>query len=248
MKRFFIALLLSTQLFATPEPLIVGTTTGYAPYVSLGIDGNYEGFDMDFAQELATKLGRTLVIKDCGSMPSLLMALQLGKVDILIWAISITDERMKKMSMVYYQGEKVTQMPLLFWKEVDPKIKSIDDLAKGYPVSVEAGSFQESVLRGYPEVKLKQVEKVTDGVMEIRFGKSGALMVDPSLVAKLKEQYPEIRLVYLDLKPENYSFGNGICIRKNDSALREEVQKATDLLIQEGKIRALEKKWNLGGA
>jgi len=226
------------------EPLVVGTSSGYAPYVSLDAGGRYEGFDVDFAEELGKKLNRKIVLKDLGTMPSLLVALQQKKVDVLIWAISITEDRMKKMDMVYYQGEKVREMPFLFWKKVPEGIKSIEDLR--FAVSVEAGSFQENVLKKYPKVKLKQVEKITDAVLEIRYGKSGAAMADPSIVSKLKAQYPEIQVRYLPLKPEDYSLGNGVCINKANQDLAEKVRKAAEELIAEGKVAELEKKWKIG--
>ena len=236
------------QIFAA-EPLTVGTTSGYAPYVSLDAEGNYEGFDIDFARALAQKLNRDLVLKDFGAMPGLLLSLQQKKVDLLIWAISITDERMKKMEMVYYQGEKVIEMPFLFWKKIPENIHSIDDLAKDrkYVVSVEAGSFQESVLKQYPDICLKQIEKITDAVMEIRFGKSQAAMADPSIISKLTERHPEIQVLYLPLKTEEYSLGNGICIRKDNKELSDKVKKAVEELISDGTVAELEKKWKIGG-
>ncbi len=249
MKKYLLTLLLSTQLFGNPEPeqLVVGTTSGYAPYVSLDAKGNYEGFDVDFANELAKKLNRKLVLKDCGSMPSLMLALQQKKVDVLIWAISITDERSKKMDMVYYQGKKVTEMPILFWKKIPDDIRVMEDLDSKWRVSVEAGSFQESVLKQLPQVNLKQVERITDAVMEIRFGKSSAAMADPSLIPELIAAYPEIKVLNLPLKPKDYSLGNGICINKASPELTSQIKKATEELIQEGKVADLEKKWNLGG-
>ncbi|MDE3056025.1 MAG: transporter substrate-binding domain-containing protein [Verrucomicrobiota bacterium] len=249
MKKYLFTLLLSVQLFGSSktELLIVGTTSGYAPYVSLDAKGNYEGFDVDFASELAKKLNRKLVLKDCGSMPSLMLALQQKKVDVLIWAISITDERSKKMDMVYYQGQKVTEMPFLFWKKIPEGISVMGDLGKEskWTVSVEAGSFQENVLKQWPQVSLKQVDKITDAVMEIRFGKSIAAMADPSLISELTAAYPEIKVLNLPLKPKDYSLGNGICINKATPELTIQVQKATEELIREGKVAELEKKWNL---
>lgn len=251
MNKFLSAVFLSTQLFCaeTLEPLVVGTTSGYAPYVSLDEKGQYEGFDIDFADALAKKLNRKLVIKDFGSMPALLLALKQEKADLLLWAISITDERSKKMEMIYYQGEKVTEMPFLFWKKIPENITSIEDLGKDpkLVVSVEAGSFQEGVLKKFPAVRSKQVEKITDAIMEIRFGKSTAAMADPSLVSKLTSQYPEIKVLYLPLKPEDFALGNGICINKKNSKLAEKVKKATDQLISEGRVKDLEKKWKIGG-
>ncbi len=245
MKTFILSLFFAVQCMTAEKEFVVGTTSGYAPYVSLDAEGRYEGFDIDFAEALAKKLNRKLVILDLGSMPGLMLGLKKNKVDALIWAISITAERSQKMEMVYYQGEKVTEMPFLFWKKVPEGIRSIDDL-KNCVVSVEAGSFQEGVLKKYPDVVLKQVEKITDGIMEIRFGKSQAAMTDPSLIAELTTKYPDLKVIRLPLKPEDASMGNGICIKK-ESQLAQEVKAATEQLIAEGKVAELEKKWKLGG-
>ncbi|NNM44221.1 MAG: transporter substrate-binding domain-containing protein [Chlamydiae bacterium] len=230
------------------KPLVVGTTSGYAPYVSLDAKGQYEGFDIDLAELLAKKLNRKLVIKDCGSMPSLMISLQQGKVDVLIWAISITNERMKNIEMVYYQGEKVVEMPVLFWGKA-PDIKSLEDLGKDpkKAVCVEAGSYQESVLKGIPNINLKFTDSVSGALMEIKYGKSFAMMIDPSLLPRITAQHPEVRVVNIPLPPEEHSLGNGICISKANQELANEVRKAIEELTLEGEIAQLEKKWNMKG-
>ncbi len=43
---------------AVANDLVVGTTGGYAPYVSLNAAGEYESFDIDIAKALAGRLGR----------------------------------------------------------------------------------------------------------------------------------------------------------------------------------------------
>jgi ABC-type amino acid transport substrate-binding protein len=232
MKKLLLFLLLPFLIFA--EDLVVGTASGYAPYVSLDAQGKYEGFDVDMAELVAQKLGKKLVLKDFGSMPSLMMALKQNKADMLIWAISITEDRTKTMEMVYYQGEKTTEMPILFWKEVS-------DLKE---VCVEAGTFQEAVLKKFP-YKIKYVDKISDAVMELKFGKSQATAVDPSLVSRFREKFPEIQVMNLPLPAEEQSLGNGICISKKNQALAAQVQKAVEALKAEGKVAELEKKWGL---
>jgi ABC-type amino acid transport substrate-binding protein len=245
MKNFLLSLIFATAgLMGGEQTLVVGTTSGYAPYVSLNASGQYEGFDIEFAEELGKKLGKRVVLKDCGSMPALLIALQQKKVDALIWAISITPEREKKMDMIYYQGEQVTKMPLLFWKKVPEKVLELTDL-QGYVISVEASSFQENVLKNVAGVKLKQVEKILDGVMEIRYGKSQAVMADPSIVPELVKKHPEIQVVQIPLPPGDCSSGNGICINRDNPELAEKIRQAVQELCQEGQIQKLEKKWGL---
>lgn len=230
------------------ETFVVGTTSGYAPFVSLGSNGEYEGFDIDLAKFVAEKLNKKLVIKDLGSMPSLLIGLKQKKIDAVIWAVSITEERLKQMEMVYYQGEKITTMPLLFWGKIPENIKGLDDLKNDSKkiVCVEAGTYQEQVMKAYPEITLKNVDKITDAILEIKFRKSFAIAIDHSLVSFVKQQSPELQALYFELPFDQQSLGNGICINKNNPELVAQVKKAVAELTIEGKILELEKKWKMG--
>src|SRR5207249_4261464 len=67
------------------DALVIGTAAGYAPFVSINKQGEYEGFDIDVAQALTKKMGKKLVLKDLGSMTSLFMALEQGSIDAIIW-------------------------------------------------------------------------------------------------------------------------------------------------------------------
>lgn len=243
---FICAFLFLGNGFTEINELIIGTTNGYAPYVSLNEQGEYEGFDIDLANLLAKKLGRKLVLKDYGTMTSLMLALKQGKVDALIWAISITEERMQKMEMIYYQGEKVDSMPILFWKDKPEGISSFADL-EGKIISVEAGTYQEAVLKKFPQVQICYTDKIIDALLEIKFRKSFATIADPSLIPYLKKQYPELQVLNLPLPLEEQSQGNGICISKTNRDLAKQVREAIQALREEGRIAELEKKWNMMG-
>ncbi len=253
MKLIF-ALLLSFGLVAQEAelpPLVVGTSSGYAPFVSLNDHGDYEGFDIDVATELAARLHRKLVLKDLGSMPSLMLALKQGKIDLLIWAVSITAERAKHIDFVYYQGEKLTKMPFVFWKEVPQNIETIDDLSKiaststGKYICVEAGTSQEEILKNYPSVNLKYVDKITDALMEIKYGKSCGTTLDPSLIPALTAKYPELKVLEIDLPEDQQVQGVGICVSPVNKELFGKVQSTIAEMQQDGTILKLEKKWNL---
>ncbi|MEN9343756.1 MAG: putative transporter arginine-binding protein ArtJ [Chlamydiota bacterium] len=256
MKRLFLLTISLFLCFFDPcfsqekggeKAFVVGTASGYAPYVSLNEKGEHEGFDIDLAQLIAQKLNRKLVIKDLGSMPSLLIALKQKKIDAIIWAMSITQERLKQMEMVYYQGEKVTQMPLLFWKAIPAHIKELKDLSidAKKTICVEAGSYQESVLSQYSGISLKNVDKITDAIMEIKFGKSLAIAIDHTLLHFVKEQNPDVQVLHCQLPLEQQSLGNGICLNKEDLELIAEVKKSVDELTAAGVIHDLEKKWKI---
>jgi arginine transport system substrate-binding protein len=247
---YFIFCILSIFSFACTtiaEELVVGTTSGYAPYVSINAEGEYEGFDIDIAQALADKLGRRLVIKDFGSMPALILALKQNKADVLIWSMSITQERQKQMAMVYYQGEKVTSLPLLFWGEIPDNIKGLEDMANNPKavISVEAGSFQENVLLSVPGLTLKQVDKVSDAILELKYGKSQATLIDNSLKPIYMKKFPKLKSLTVNLPESKQSMGNGICLNSNNRGLIAVIQKAVNELFSDGTIANLEAKWKL---
>lgn len=62
----------------TCEELVVGLNSGFPPYEVLNAQGQFEGFDIDVANQLATKMGKKLVIKDM-AFDALVMALNQGK-------------------------------------------------------------------------------------------------------------------------------------------------------------------------
>jgi arginine transport system substrate-binding protein len=232
---------------AIADDLIVGTTSGYAPYVSINAEGEYEGFDIDIAKALADKLGRRLVIKDFGSMPALFLALKQNKADALIWSISITQERQKQMTMIYYQGEKETSLPLLFWGEIPDNIKGLEDMTNNpnAVISVEAGSFQENVLLSVPGLNLKQVDKVSDAILELKYGKSQAALIDNSLKPIYMEKFPKLKSLTVNLPESKQSMGKGICLNSNNGDLIAAIQKAVNELFSDGTIAKLEAKWKL---
>ena len=245
-KVLQVAIFVVYPLFGVQE-FVVGTTSGYAPYVSLDAKGEYEGFDIDMMKLIAERLNKKLVIRDLGSMPSLLVALQKKKIDAIIWAMSITEDRTKQMDMIYYQGDKITEMPFLFWKEVPKDIRKIEDLVKqaAKPICVEAGSYQDNILQQYPKLKVRFLDKITDGIMEIKYGKCFTTAVDNSLIDRIQSQYPEIKVLNLPLPDSQQSLGNGICLNKEEKGLAKQVSKVVADLTKEGKIGELEQKWKL---
>ncbi|OGN61632.1 MAG: hypothetical protein A3F09_01080 [Chlamydiae bacterium RIFCSPHIGHO2_12_FULL_49_11] len=244
--RLFITLFFAFSAFAAPKELVVGTASGYAPFVSLTPEGEYEGFDIDVARLLAEKMKKKLVIKDLGSMPSLIIALRQGKIDLIIWAVSITAKRCKEMHLVHYTGEAETTVPLLFWKEVPKGIVTLDDVVRsGKHVCIEVGTGQEEILKQLANLNIKNIDKIMDGVMEVRFGKSMAVAVDSALVEPLTRKIPELKVCRVEVPSELQMQGMGIGIRKTDEDLVEEVEKWVAELKQSGELTRLEKKWKL---
>lgn len=221
---------------------VVGTVAAYAPWVSVNAEGDYEGFDIDVIKAVAKEMNKDLVLQDLGSMSALFMALDQGKIDAIIWGMSITKDRTDRIAMVRYQGDAVTSFPLLFWDKIPQNIKSLDDM-KGMTVCVEPASSQDMVLSAYPAVNKLATEKVDDALLNVQYGKAVAALVEPAIAKKFKAKYPQIQILDVPLTPEQQVQGVGICIKKDNTALIEQVERA--VRAQKEAIAEFEAKWNI---
>jgi len=226
------------------DTFIVGTTAAYAPFVSINPQGEYEGFDIDIANVLAKEMNKKLTIKDLGSMTSLLTSLEQGSIDAIIWGMSITQDRLKKVAMIHYQGETITSYPLIFWQQIPSEIKSISDM-QGKIVCVEPASSQDAVLSKYAEINKLPVEKIDDALLNIQYRKADAALVEPAIAQKFKNKYPEIQILNVPLAQEDQVQGIGIVLKKNNTKLTNQVKEAVKNLKNSGIITQLEKKWDI---
>lgn len=223
---------------------VVGTSAQYAPWMSVNQQGEYEGFDNDIAKAVAGKMDKKLVLKDLGSMTALFIALQEGSIDAIIWGISITKDRLEKVAMIRYSGKEIVSYPLLFWNGVPENIKTVQDL-KDMTVAVESGSCQDAALSCYDFINKKYLEKIDDGLLDIQYKKSDALLVEQVIAQKFLSKYPSIGVFDVPLYDDHKVFGVGICIKKDKKALIDAVQKAVEELQKEGTIATFEKQWGL---
>ena len=224
--------------------LIVGTSAGYAPFVSVNPAGEYEGFDIDVAKAVALQMNKKLVLKDLGSMSSLFMALDQGMIDAIIWGISITQDRLEKVAMIHYQGSTVTAYPLLFWKTIPANIQSLSDM-QGKIVCIEPGSSQDSVLAQYPNIGTLQVDKIDDALLHLQYGKADAAFVEPAIAQKFKNKYPQLESIDIPLALSDQVHGVGIVVKKDKQPLIAQLEQAVAALKSNNIIEQFAQKWNI---
>lgn len=226
------------------DTIIFGTASGYAPFVSVNQQGEYEGFDIDVAHAIANVMHKRIKIQDLGSMATLFEALKTGRIDAIIWGLSITKKRLENVAMVHYQGETTTSYAMLFWQKIPNGITSINDM-KGMSVCVEPHSSQETVLDKYPLIRKIPIEKVDDSLLFIKTGKADAAFVEPAIAKKFKSQFPKIIMLDVPLSAEDQVQGIGIAIMPTNTEMIALIQSAVTTLTRQGIIEKLEKKWNI---
>ncbi|MCM1991252.1 ABC transporter substrate-binding protein [Oceanirhabdus seepicola] len=216
--------------------LVLGTSADYAPYeFHKEIDGKdtIVGFDIDIAKAIAEDLGVELEIKDM-SFDGLLEALVTGKIDFIIAGMTPTPERAENVdfSKIYYTAVN----NILINKENMDKISNLEDL-KGKKIGVQKGSVQEAlVTEQIKEAELKSLGKITDLILELKYGKVDAIVIENPVAEAYVEKNQELMITDINLDVNSEEIGSAVAASKGNEELIEAINKTIDKLIEEGKI------------
>ena len=225
------------------KTLIVGLNSAYPPFEYIDEQGKLIGFDIDIAQRIASALDRKLVIKDM-DFDGEILSLKQGKIDIILSGMQITPSRDKEIILVPYHGETATSLSLIFWKQIPYNIHSLEDL-EYLPeaiVSVGTGTVSEVFLTQYPQIHTKSFEGALDPLLDVKFGKSIANLVETDVAEYLQQKYPEIKLLSIPVT-NTPILGFGIGINKKNQALAIQIQKIIQTLKESDELKILEERW-----
>ena len=162
--------------------MVIGITD-YKPMDYRDDDGNWIGFDADYARAVCEKLGVTAEFKEI-EWDNKLIALAAGEIDCIWNGMTITDaiEVAADCTQPYMYNTQVA----IIKKENADKYKDLASLA-GANLAAEAGSAGEKVITGNAALAagLKAVTAQTDALMEVASGASDAAIVDMTLAKAL---------------------------------------------------------------
>ena len=260
MKKFFTAmLLLVTMVFAgcggggdqsaktdgdkkESAKIVIGLDDEYAPMGFRDEKGEIVGFDVDLAKEAAKRLGSEVEFKaiDWNSKEA---ELKSGRIDIIWNGLDITPERQQNM---LFSDPYMDNRQIVFVKKGnDQGIKSEADLA-GKIVGTQAGSTAEAYIAGNEALKtsLKEFKTYGDYVsafMDLENGRIDALVCD-EIVGRynIKDRADDFEALDVTVGPVSQF---GIAFRKDDTELRDKVQKVFDEMIKDGAAKKISEQW-----
>lgn len=243
-------ILVFTNLAKTREEtgektLIVGLQSGYPPFEYRDEKGQIVGFDVDLAERIAAKLQRKLVIEDM-DFDGEILSLKQGKIDLIISGMQITPSREKELFLVPYHGDKATSFSLIFWEKIPEGVTSIADLEKmkNLVVSTQTATVSEKwFLTHYPKISSRSFEGALAPLMDIKYGKSVAALVESDVANYLQQKHPEIKTLTVPLAEDEKGAQFGIGINKKNKELLQQVQNLVEELKSSGEMKQLENKW-----
>jgi polar amino acid transport system substrate-binding protein len=221
--------------------LIAGVNAGAYKFGYLNpATGQIEGFEIDLVRELARAIfgdsSRYRLV--ALSVPQRIPAVQDGRVDVAVDAITITCYRKTQVdfSTVYYGAQQRVLVPS------SSKATGIKDFA-GRRVCASAQSTPIQVMDALPTPpKPLGLPQAIDCLVYLQEGRVAAISTDDSILLGFKAQDPNTRIIGGSLYPVPY----GIAINKSHPEFVRFVNGVLAELRARGTWRAIYDKW-LGG-
>lgn len=211
--------------------LILGTSPDYPPYESVDTTtGEIIGFDIDIAKFIADELGYELKIEGM-DFNGLVAALQAGRVDFVMAAMSVDPARDVDFSDIYFVANNT-----IVSKE---GYTTLEELS-GKKVGVQLGSTQEDVAGQIPDPgEIRPLNRIPDIIQEIKAGRLDAAIIEDAVAANYVSNNEDLQFNVVHTDEEE---GYAVALPKG-SDLLDDINEALKKLEESGKKDELVKKW-----
>jgi polar amino acid transport system substrate-binding protein len=177
--------------------LRVGFESGYMPFEMTDKKGQFVGFDIDMAKEMAKAMGVKFVPVNT-AWDGIIPALTTNKFDIIMSGMTITQERNLKIN--FAEPYIIVGQTILLAEKHKGKVKSYKDLNNPkYIVTSKLGTTgEQAVKRLIPKANYKSFETEPEAAMEVVNGKADAFVYDLPYCVVFNAQQGKGKLVFLD--------------------------------------------------
>ena len=218
--------------------LIVGFDQDFPPMGFVGDNGEYTGFDLDLAKEVASRLGLEYKAQPV-AWDSKDMELESGNIDCIWNGFTITGREDDYTWTTPYMANKQ-----VFIVANDSDIKSQADLA-GKVVEVQADSSAEAALKENQDLantfgQLLTTPDYNTAFMDLEQGAVDAVAMDVIVAGyQIKQRNADFKILDDSLSEEEY----GVGFKKGNTELRDKVQGALEEMAADGTLAKISDEW-----
>ncbi len=218
--------------------LIVGFDQDFPPMGFVGDNGEYTGFDLDLAKEVASRLGLEYKAQPI-AWDSKDMELESGNIDCIWNGFTITGREDDYTWTTPYMANKQ-----VFVVANDSDIKSQADLA-GKVVEVQADSSAEAALKENQDLantfgQLLTTPDYNTAFMDLEQGAVDAVAMDVIVAGyQIKQRNADFKILDDSLSEEEY----GVGFKKGNAELRDKVQGALEEMAADGTLAKISDEW-----
>lgn len=227
---------------AAPAPMkvyTVGTDAAYAPFESQNEKGEIVGFDIEVMQAVAKAAGFEVKFVNT-PWEGIFNALGQGDRDMIVSAVTITDERKQSMdfSDPYFDAAQLIALP------EKSKVSRFADLKK-LKVGVQTGTTGDEAvtkLLGKNSKNIKRYESTPLALKELESGGVDAVVADNGVVIHFVANNPGSKFKTVadkDFAPEQY----GVALKKGNAELLSQVNKGLSTIKSDGSYAAIYSKY-----
>ena len=218
--------------------LIVGFDQDFPPMGFVGDNGEYTGFDLDLAKEVASRLGLEYKAQPV-AWDSKDMELESGNIDCIWNGFTITGREDDYTWTTPYMANKQ-----VFVVANHSDIKSQADLA-GKVVEVQADSSAEAALKENQDLantfgQLLTTPDYNTAFMDLEQGAVDAVAMDVIVAGyQIKQRNADFKILDDSLSEEEY----GVGFKKGNAELRDKVQGALEEMAADGTLAKISDEW-----
>ena len=218
--------------------LIVGFDQDFPPMGFMGDDGEYTGFDLELAQEAATRLALEYKPQPI-AWDAKDMELESGNIDCIWNGFTMTGREDG-----YTWSEPYMENSQVFVVAGDSGIKSQADLA-GKVVECQVDSSAEAALKEVPDLTATFAQLLTTAdyntaFMDLEQGAVDAIAMDVVVAGyQISQRNADFVILEDSLAAEEYAIG----FKKGNTELKDKVQGALEEMAADGTLKTISEKW-----
>ncbi len=220
--------------------LKVGTEATFPPFESTDDDENIIGFDIDIIKYIAKDNDWEIEVVHL-PFDSLIESLQTDKLDIVIAAMTINEERAAK---VLFSGPYFDASQVMVIRENDYRNFGIDDIVRlNLNVAVQmgtTGSFEgEDIFGAEDHPNLKQYKRVNEAFMDLKNGRVDLVIIDEPVAKNYMDHLGGMKILGVPFTNEQY----GIAVKKTNTDIMDKIDASLNKMFIGDKYDEIFEKW-----
>ncbi len=227
------------------EPLRVGVNATREPFSFVDQNGRITGHDGELARVFAFRLGRPVEFVNV-RWDALILALQSGKVDIVVTGMSASDERRKAVDFTspYYQNKLVLLVrkpPVAAGKPGADglQISSVEVLKTRRLGVLQGSAFDTYAQQNFPNADIRRFIGFADVLLAVETGAVDAAFTDVDALKEVQKLRPEFVAIGEPVFHLNVAAG----FRKDSGDLRAQFNEFLAQIQADGTQADIMRRW-----
>lgn len=237
------ALLILSGCGGAPEvegegPMVVAADVGFAPHAMMAGNGEVEGFNVDLAREIASRLGRPGFEIVDSEWSSIFSGLYAKKFEFVIAPTTITEGRAERVLLT--EGYLDTD-PVFLRRSDDPELTDLAQL-RGQAIAVNNGSAYDLWATANHEelgFEILRYGKNADAVQAVLSGRAFANLVGESVAMWAVRQNAGVRADFRIRAETTFA----AAFRNDDVETRNRVETIIECMKTDGTIARIHEHW-----